>query len=346
MQNVDELKTRVEETTEKLRAFQEGRNGQSQSLVEMLSELEEKYAAQSVELEYCRGRIDPLETANTQLASLMESLLDTIDAGFSNIDSDPLQKAAEIAGSMLVGEMSLAANEAQAEEIIAEEIQPEKFDVPEELVIEETASEEEMEEVPIEESDVAVIEEPEIESTESELSADDVSELLATAEPDVQFEDVSEAALALESEEDAPTADLPEPVVAAIAETAIAENNLEDVISEAAEELVAEKLILEDEIEVVAESEQPEIVVAELEGVAAVDDLESVAALAKEIEEESAAADDKPATSDIRALLERVEALAAKAGAMGGDVLPDDATVELAEEDVVADEPREAGAAA
>jgi hypothetical protein len=81
MQNVDELKTRVEETTDKLRAFQEGRNGQSQSLVEMLGELEEKYAAQSVELEYCRDRIDPLETANTQLAILMESLLDTIDAG-------------------------------------------------------------------------------------------------------------------------------------------------------------------------------------------------------------------------------------------------------------------------
>ena len=125
MQNVDELKTRVEETTERLRVFQEGRNGQSQSLVEMLGELEEKYAAQSVELEYCRDRIDPLETANTQLAILMESLLDTIDAGFANIEGDPLQKAAEIAGSMLVGELTLNASESRAEEKIEEEAQAE-----------------------------------------------------------------------------------------------------------------------------------------------------------------------------------------------------------------------------
>ena len=64
----------------------------------MLGELEEKYAAQSIELKYCRDRIDPLETANTQIAILMESLLDTIDAGFVNIEGDPLQRAAEIAG--------------------------------------------------------------------------------------------------------------------------------------------------------------------------------------------------------------------------------------------------------
>lgn len=64
----------------------------------MLGERKEKYAAQSIELEYYRDRIGSLETANTQLAILMESLLDTIDAGFVNIEGDPLQRAAEIAG--------------------------------------------------------------------------------------------------------------------------------------------------------------------------------------------------------------------------------------------------------
>jgi uncharacterized protein (DUF1778 family) len=113
----------------------------------MLGELEEKYVAQSIELEYCRDRIDPLETANTQLAILMESLLDTIDARFANIEGDPLQRAAEIAGSMLVGEISLNASESRAEEIIEEENQPKVIEVPEELVIEEAASEEEIEEV-------------------------------------------------------------------------------------------------------------------------------------------------------------------------------------------------------
>jgi uncharacterized protein (DUF1778 family) len=190
----------------------------------MLGELEEKYVAQSIELEYCRDRIDPLETANTQLAILMESLLDTIDARFANIEGDPLQRAAEIAGSMLVGEISLNASESRAEEIIEEENQPKVIEVPEELVIEEAASEEEIEEV-------------------------------ATA-----------------------------------------------------------------------------------------DDLESVATLAKEIGEESAAIDNKPAASGIRDLLERVEALAAKAGVMGCDILPEDA-VETDEVDLEVDEPRQAGAA-
>jgi hypothetical protein len=338
MQNVDELKTRVEETTERLRVFQEGRNGQSQSLVEMLGELEEKYAAQSVELEYCRDRIDPLETANTQLAILMESLLDTIDAGFANIEGDPLQKAAEIAGSMLVGELTLNASESRAEEKIEEEAQAE---APEELVFEEA------EDTPIEEPEVAEIEDGAgiedeltsdddiIVSPESELSADDVSELLAAAEPEVQFEDVSDAALELESVEDAPTADLPEPVVVAIADTEIVDVDLEGIIFDVAEELVSDELVLEDNLEVDGANEE----------IATADDLESVAALAKEIEKEAAATDDKPAASDIRALLERVEALAAKAGAMGGDIVPE-AAVATAKDETVIDAPREAGAAA
>jgi hypothetical protein len=159
--------------------LQEGQNGQSQSLVEMLGEREEKYAAQSIELEYYRDRIDSLETANTQLAILMESLLDTIDAGFVNIEGDPLQRAAEIAGSMLVGEISLNASGFRAEEMIEEENQSEAIKAPEELVIEEAASEEGIEEVAAEDSEVAVTEESEVVKIEGvvgfeeELSGDD-----------------------------------------------------------------------------------------------------------------------------------------------------------------------------
>jgi hypothetical protein len=198
----------------------------------MLGEQEEKYAAQSIELKYCRNRIDPLETANTQIAILMESLLDTIDAGFANIEGDPLRRAAEIAGSMLVGEISLNASESRAEEIIEEENQPEAIEAPEELVIEETSSEEEIEEVAAEDSEVAVTEKPEV-------------------------------------------------------------VKIEDVVG---------------------------------------------------FEEELSDDDDKPAASDIRVLLERVEALAAKAGAMRGDILPE-AAVETGEVDLEADETRQDGAA-
>ncbi|NKB21238.1 MAG: hypothetical protein GKS01_12145 [Alphaproteobacteria bacterium] len=334
MQNVDELKTRVEETAEKLRAFQEGRNGQSQSLVEMLSQLEEKYAAQSVELEYCRERIDPLETANAQLAVLMESLLDTIDAGFANIDGDPLQKAADIAGSMLVGEMSLDSSDVQTEDPIEDEVQPIETEVPEELIADAPVSQEEIEKDAIEETEVS-----EFELMEPEASTDEALESVPSDEDErvTQFEDVSEAALELEAEEDAPTADLPEQVVTAIADTEVVVDALDNAVPEIAEELVSDELVLEDAIDIDTSDEM----------VASADDLDSVAALAQEIEEEVAETEDQPAASDIRALLERVEALAAKAGAMGGDdqVEPAAETVED-DGDVDLEKPREAGAAA
>ncbi len=271
MQNVDELKSRVEETAEKLHAFQEGRNGQSQSLVEMLGQLEEKYAAQSVELEYCRERVAPLE-------------------------------AADIAGSMLDGEMSAESQDTND-------------------AVSETT--------PDDETELNAIEEDDVDLQEMEASVDEEPETAIDADQDVQFEDVSEAALELESEEDAPTADLPEPVVAAIAETDAIDNAVEDVVAEVAEELVSEELVLEEETDAVAEVDGTENAAADMEftdGVASEDDIESVSALAQEIEEEAAATDDKPAASDIRALLERVEALAAKAGAMGCDELVEPAT--------------------
>tara|TARA_B100000676_G_scaffold181703_1_gene178537 strand:- start:149046 stop:149735 length:690 start_codon:yes stop_codon:yes gene_type:complete len=202
MQNVDELKSRVEETAEKLRTLQEGRSGQSQSLVEMLGQLQEKYAAQSVELEYCRERIEPLETANLELAALMENLLDTIDAGFSKLESDPLQKAADIAGSMLAAE--------KTEVPVADEI-PETTDQVEE-VIEENGPEEAQPEVEID-SDTA---KTEIEMVVEEL-ADEMREEVSPAAEDIEpnevevvFEDVSAATLELESEEDVVSEDLPD----------------------------------------------------------------------------------------------------------------------------------------
>ena len=343
MQNVDELKSRVEETAEKLRAFQEGRNGQSQSLVEMLGQLEEKYAAQSVELEYCRERVAPLEAANTQLALLMESLLDTIDAGFANIESDPLQKAAEIAGSMLNGDMSPEpqdTNEVVSEVIADEAIGLEENETSDEITAEESGSDDETE--------LSVFDEGNVDLPKTEAPVDAEPETAIDPEMDIQFEDVSEAALELESEEDAPTADLPESVVAAIAETDAIENAVEDVVAEITEELVSDELVLEDEADAVADVDQTENAVADpvsTDDIASEDDIESVAALAQEIEEEAAATDDKPAASDIRALLERVEALAAKAGAMGGDELVEP-TQETAVDDSEEEQPRKAGAAA
>lgn len=79
----------------------------------------------------------------------------------------------------------------------------------------------------------------------------------------------------------------------------------------------------------VAVTEEPEVV--EIEGVVG-------------FEEELSGDDDKPAASDIRVLLERVEALAVKSRGHGDDILPE-ASLETDEVDLEADEPRQAGAA-
>jgi hypothetical protein len=92
------------------------------------------------------------------------------------------------------------------------------------------------------------------------------------------------------------------------AEKIIEEENQPEAI-EASEELVIEEAASEEGIEGVAAedsevavTEEPEVV--EIEGVVG-------------FEEELSGDDDKPAASDIRVLLEVVEALAVKAGAMG-----------------------------
>ena len=92
------------------------------------------------------------------------------------------------------------------------------------------------------------------------------------------------------------------------AEEIIEEENQPEAI-EVPDELVIEETASEEEIEEVAAedsevavTEEPEVV--EIEGVVG-------------FEEELSGDDDKPAASDIRVLLERVEALAVKAVAMG-----------------------------
>ena len=105
MQDFDTLRHRVEETAERLSSAQSERQEETQSLIGILRDLEEKYSAQEQQFAYYRDRLEPLEQSNAQLTSLIESLLDLIDRGFGEGSLGPLRKASEMASTMLMTEI-------------------------------------------------------------------------------------------------------------------------------------------------------------------------------------------------------------------------------------------------
>jgi len=84
---------------------QSERQQETQSLIEILRDLEEKYSAQEKQFAYYRSRLEPLEQSNAQLTALIEHLLDLIDGGFGENSLDPLRKASAMASAMLRSDM-------------------------------------------------------------------------------------------------------------------------------------------------------------------------------------------------------------------------------------------------
>jgi hypothetical protein len=114
MQDFDTLRDRVEATTEMLKSAQADRQDQTESLVAILRQLEEKHAAQAQQLTYYKKRVAPLEQANRQLAALMENLLDLIDGGFGEDSLMPLRDASNMAAAMLESDLFMPEQEAAA----------------------------------------------------------------------------------------------------------------------------------------------------------------------------------------------------------------------------------------
>ncbi|MBT5049583.1 MAG: hypothetical protein HOM58_13875, partial [Rhodospirillaceae bacterium] len=111
MQDFDTLKIRVEETAQKLASAQGERQEQTETLVGILQQLEEKYAAQEQQVAYYRDRVHPLEQANEQLSLLMGNLLDLIDTGFGEDSMAPMRKAADMATAILATDMAPVVDE-------------------------------------------------------------------------------------------------------------------------------------------------------------------------------------------------------------------------------------------
>ena len=290
MQDLDSLRARVDQTAEKLAVAETERRERTSSLVEMLQRLEEKYTSQEDELTYYRQRLQPLEAANGELAALMGRLLDLIDAGFEHGGTGSLQEAATLAADMLGTEAPGSEAVAQTDEAaLADQVLRE---------FEETAVEQSLDDGTPEISDASAEESAQSaaeivsdagEQPEQIQLQDEDQEVLTEAEPAGQFEEVSSMVLDLETEEDAAlgTEDLPS--IVQVAADIAADDGLTTVAGD-----------LSDDVDMSAVAEE----------IAAAVNAEATAA--------ESLADDESAdpADDIKALLARVEALAAKAEAM------------------------------
>ena len=290
MQDLDSLRARVDQTAEKLAVAETERRERTSSLVEMLQRLEEKYTSQEDELTYYRQRLQPLEAANGELAALMGRLLDLIDAGFEHGGTGSLQEAATLAADMLGTEAPGSEAVAQTDEAaLADQVLRE---------FEETAVEQSLDGGTPEISDASAEESAQSaaeivsdagEQPEQIQLQDEDQEVLTEAEPAGQFEEVSSMVLDLETEEDAVlgTEDLPS--IVQVAADIAADDGLTTVAGD-----------LSDDVDMSAVAEE----------IAAAVNAEATAA--------ESLADDESAdpADDIKALLARVEALAAKAEAM------------------------------
>jgi hypothetical protein len=285
MQDLESLRTRVDQTADKLAIAETERRDQTSSLVNMLQRLEEKYTSQEVELNYYRERIQPMEAANGELAKLMDKLLDLIDTGFDEGSMGSLQDAAKLATDMLGSDLLEPADE-EPQEAAAEAVAEEEAAA--EAVAEEEAAEEEVQEAP---TVAEAVPEEEVIATAEDIVDEVDDEVVEEADDGtvVQFENVSEAALAFELAEDAPDGMDDYPVVVHMA----ADMAVDDGLVRRTDELAPD-------IEMSAVAE------------------EIAAAVNADVspEESRDSEVDNNSANDIRALLARVEALAAKAELM------------------------------
>ena len=103
MSELEGLKNRVEQAVEQLSTVQNARHDQIKNLTNLLGNLEEKFKARTVELDYCNSQIESLTQDNAQLSELVERLVNLIESGPKNAEDDPLIRASTMAATLLKG---------------------------------------------------------------------------------------------------------------------------------------------------------------------------------------------------------------------------------------------------
>ena len=83
------------------REYQNARHDQNENLTNLLGNLEEKFKARTVELDYCNSQIESLTQDNAQLSELVERLVNLIESGPENAEDDPLIRASTMAATLL-----------------------------------------------------------------------------------------------------------------------------------------------------------------------------------------------------------------------------------------------------
>lgn len=124
MSDIAELKQRVDRAVENLRSDAERRRREGQALADKLARLEEKYHARTVELAYCRERIDDLERVNAELQRLVVSMLDFVESDASGDSRQSVHRASATALELVEGWQPPDPDEA-ADEATNEAAQPE-----------------------------------------------------------------------------------------------------------------------------------------------------------------------------------------------------------------------------
>lgn len=323
MQDFDTLRNRVEATAQKLASVQTERHDQTQSLVDILRQLEEKHAAQEQQLAYYRDRVVPLEQANQQLTGLIEHLLGLIDRGFGEDSLGPLRNASEMASAMLANDLLMeerrpaAAPDRDAQRVALPEFGSEDAaDDDTEFAF--ASYDEETQGDDPEDDDAAVSGDSGDDDAVTDLQMEEdalisLDELLEIASGDGADEpdSFSPAAESAPPEEAAPFEDVSQTVLEheAREEDAAGPDHLPDRVKQA----------------MAAAAGTPEPAMAAFDAVMASasaseeDEVEALSAITEALEA-GASGDNAnappPAPSDIRALLLRVEALARKAEAM------------------------------
>lgn len=97
MSDIENLQNRVTGAVEQLKRSQQERRRQSQSLGQVLNDLQIKFEARTSELDHCRGRIGQLEDSNRALTELLGEMIDIVERTADDASGDPVFRASATA---------------------------------------------------------------------------------------------------------------------------------------------------------------------------------------------------------------------------------------------------------